>query len=352
VTAYIADALLGTGAEGAGIDKAIDYLRANWKGNEEAYTLALVANALVSWNAKDPWTNEVLRALYDLREEDKDTAHWKGGTGTVTFTHGDAADVETTALATIAFLNANKYPETTTKALTYLIRKKSAQGHWGSTQATILALKALMVSLGSQTETVDATVTVALNGEEAAELKITPEDSDVMRLVDLGEKTETGDSTVTLDLEGEGSMLYQIVGRYYMPWTGVAPQQEAMSIDVEYDKQQLAVNDLVTATVTVRNNRPASAQMIIVDLGIPPGFQVVTPDLEALVEDGTINKYELTGRQIITYFEKIDANGTIRFSYRLQAKFPLRAQTPQSRVYEYYNPEIESKAEPQEMVVE
>jgi len=37
----------------------------------------------------------------------------------VTFSHGDAADVETTALAAIAFIKGGKYPEATTKALTY-----------------------------------------------------------------------------------------------------------------------------------------------------------------------------------------------------------------------------------------
>lgn len=351
VTAYIAEAILGTGGKGPELDKAVGYIRENWESAEDAYTLALVANAAVAWNPKDAWTLRVLENLHDMRVDEKETVHWKGGSGTVTFTHGDAADVETTALATIAFLNANRYPEATTKALTYLIQKKSAQGHWGSTQATILALKAMMLSLGSRTERVDATVTVTLNGEAVSELVITPDDSDVMRLVDLGEQTKTGSNTIALNLEGEGSMLYQIVGRYYTPWTMAEPEQEPMSIEVAYDKTELAVNDMVTARVKVTNNRPAAAQMIIVDLGIPPGFEVQVADLEKLVEDKTIQKYEITGRQIIVYFERIDGNGVIEFEYGLRAKFPLRAQTPSSRVYEYYNPETEGTATPQAIVV-
>ncbi|MBI5091960.1 MAG: hypothetical protein HZB26_05890 [Candidatus Hydrogenedentes bacterium] len=310
-----------------------------------------MANALVSWNAKDAWTNQALEKLYNLRVEEKDSAHWKGGMETVTFTHGDAADVETTALAAIAFLKAGKYPEVTTKALTYLIRKKSAQGHWGSTQATILALKALMQSLGNRTEKVNATVTVALNGQQATEFKITPDDSDVMRLMDLGDKTKAGANTVKLTLQGEGSMLYQVVGRHFTPWAGRPQPEEAMAITVSYDKTQLAVNDIVTASVKVTNKRPNAAQMIVVDLGAPPGFQVMTPDLDELVKKGTMKKYALTGRQIITYFEKIEANATIEFSYKLQAKFPLRAQTPSSKVYEYYNPKVSSVAAPQELAV-
>jgi A-macroglobulin TED domain/Alpha-2-macroglobulin family/A-macroglobulin receptor binding domain/MG2 domain/Alpha-2-macroglobulin bait region domain len=351
VTAYIADAILTSGEKPPQIAKAIDYLKANWKDGDDAYTLALVANALVAWDKNDAYTQQVLKALYNLRVEDKDTCHWKGA-ATVTFTHGDAADIETTALAAIAFLNAGKYPEATGKALTYLIQKKSAQGHWGSTQATILALKALIVSLGNRTEEVDATVTIALNGETVSELKVTPEDSDVMRLVDLGEQTKAGANNVTLNIDGEGSMMYQVVGRYYTPWN-IRPQpREPMTIEVAYDKTELAVNDMVTVTAKVTNTRRAEAQMIIVDLGIPPGFQVMVPDLEELVQNKVMDKYELTGRQIITYFQKIGPNATIEFSYKLRAKFPLRAQTPESRVYEYYNPELSGTAEPRDLVVE
>ena len=109
---------------------------------------------------------------------------------------------------------------------------------------------------------------------------------------------------------------------------------------------------MVTARVKVTNNRPGAAQMIIVDLGIPPGFEVQTADLEKLVEDKTIQKYEMTGRQIIVYFERIAGSGVIEFQYGLRAKFPLRAQTPSSRVYEYYNPENEGTASPQAILVE
>jgi len=146
-------------------------------------------------------------------------------------------------------------------------------------------------------------------------------------------------------------MMYQIVGRFYMPWSQRHAPEEPLVIEVTYDKTQLAVNDLVTAKAVVKNQRPQTAQMVVVDLGIPPGFQVDASDLEALVKNKTIQKYELTGRQIITYFDKIGPNAAIELSYKLRAKFPLRAQTPQSRAYEYYNPEVNGVAKPVALVV-
>ena len=91
--------------------------------------------------------------------------------------------------------------------------------------------------------------------------------------------------------------------------------------------------------------------MVIVDLGIPPGFKVQTGDLAELVGERIIQKFNITSRQTILYFERLESGAPVKFSYRLRAKFPIRAKTRLSRVYEYYNPEIESFAEPVEMWV-
>jgi len=152
---------------------------------------------------------------------------------------------------------------------------------------------------------------------------------------------------VRLSFEGEGSMLYQIVGRYYLPWGADRPaRRQPMTIDVKYDKTRLEKDDLVTVRVRVTNNRPATANMVMVDLGVPPGFTVRPDGLQALVENKTIEKYTLTGRQIIIYLRKIDANSSVNMTYQLKARFPIKAKTPTSRVYEYYDPSVEDFAEP------
>ncbi|MCS6859861.1 MAG: hypothetical protein NZT92_06030 [Abditibacteriales bacterium] len=91
--------------------------------------------------------------------------------------------------------------------------------------------------------------------------------------------------------------------------------------------------------------------MVIVDLGIPPGFEVQPGDLEELVGGKKIQKFSLTGRQIIVYIEKLHPRETLTFEYRLRAKFPLKAKTPKSAAYEYYTPNIRSESKPVEMTV-
>lgn len=345
VTAYIADALVTSGERDPGLAKAMEFIKARWRDTEDAYTLALVANALVSWDKSDPAAAAVLEKLHGMRVTEGDTAHWKG-TASVTFTHGDAADVETTALALIAFMKAGRYGDTTTQGLTWLIQKKQASGHWGSTQSTILALKALILSLEHQSKDVNATVRVLVNDAVVSEFAVTAENADVMRLVDAGAQTRRGANRVRIEFSGEGSMLYQVVGRHYAPWGQRRPAEEPFSIRVDYDKTELAVNDVVTAKVTVKNNMPGQTEMTIVDLGIPPGFQVERADLEKLVESKQISRFDVAGRQVILYFEEIAGNATLEFEYGLRAKFPLKAQTPASRVYAYYNTELEATSAP------
>jgi alpha-2-macroglobulin-like protein len=156
---------------------------------------------------------------------------------------------------------------------------------------------------------------------------------------------------VRLKFEGTGGLAYQIVGRYFTPWDE-RPAFEPLSIDVAYDRTKLSQNDIATATVTVRNNLSKTANMVMVDFGIPPGFDLLSEDLQSLQEKtagakiGRLEKFSLTATQAILYFNALSPKQTLTLSFRVRAKYPIRAHTFQSRVYEYYDPDVNSIARP------
>ena len=96
-------------------------------------------------------------------------------------------------------------------------------------------------------------------------------------------------------------------------------------------------------------------------LAVPPGFVVQAEDLDALIARDkdqpqdfagpTMQRYDLTGRQVLVYLNNLSNGQPYRFSYRLTAKFPLVAQTPASRAYDYYNPDVVGEAVPQTLTV-
>jgi A-macroglobulin TED domain len=110
--------------------------------------------------------------------------HWTSPGYSLTYSHGSGMDVETTALCTMAMIKAGLWPESVKEALTWITKQKTFNGTWGSTQATILAMRALIAgSSASLGQNFESTVTVLLNGEKVETFHINKDNSDVMKQV-------------------------------------------------------------------------------------------------------------------------------------------------------------------------
>ncbi len=356
-TAFITWSLIEAGYEDTPqVGQAISYLREFGLQQEDAYGLALVANALAAYDPDHSMTRAVVDRLYGMRVEEGDVVYWAADLPSFMGATGDSGSMEATALATIALMRANAHADAVSGALAYLIQGKDSWGTWSTTQATILSLKAMLLA-NQQTGQAEgpATVRVSLNKEQTQEIVIDDTNSDVVHLVTFERGfSPLGANRVQIELEGGGNLMYQVATRYYLPWDQVPMVEmmgELMTIDVDYDRTALAVNDTLSVDVGVKLNQPGIVKMALIDLGVPPGFTVLTEDLGRLVEQGVIARYELTGRQIIIYLEDFSSESPLRFSYRMRARFPMRAQTPPSSVYDYYNPADLTLRAPLEMVV-
>ena len=365
-TAYLNWGLAYSGCKQEGVKKADAWLRQHADEAQDPYVLAMVANALVQGDLNlrvgasprdaqgetTSVTNKALDRLIGMAKRAQGQMWWQSEMTGITHSSGAGADLEATGMAALALIAGGRTGEAT-EVLNYLVAKKDPQGTWYSTQATTLALRALMAAQKGATAQVDAQVAVEVNGKVLDTFKLTPENADVLRQVDARSVVKPGPNTVTIKFTGKGSSLYQIVGKYYVPWAQIKPEPgEALDIALKYDRTTLSKDDMVTADVTVTNKLPVTTSMIIVDLGIPPGFEVQAEDFENLIENGTLQKYTLTGRQVICYVEKLTPQQVLKFSYRLRAKFPIKAQTPKSRVYEYYNTDRNAEAQPVAVVVQ
>jgi uncharacterized protein YfaS (alpha-2-macroglobulin family) len=360
ITAYLGWALAATGYKGEAVEKAKQFVASHVTGKEDVYTLAVIANFAADYGKDKAWTDAAINALAARATEGPKTAFWKQEGETPTSARDDSADLETTALAAQSLLKSGQKGGLAKKALDYLTEKKDAFGNWQTTQATILALKAFLLSFTKGTNSDTAgTVEVSIDGKAVERVQITKDNNDLLHMVDLKAYTHEGAHRVSLTFAGKGSMQYQIIGRYYVPWARRvdAGPREPLTIDVSYDRTRLAQDETATARVKVQNNTPAKARMIMVDLGIPPGFEASGEDFAALVDSsrdkngGKLEKYTITAKQVILYFDGLNARQRVDFTYKIRAKFPVRAKTFVSRVYEYYNPTVEDKTKPVEMTV-
>jgi len=360
ITAYIAWALENTGYEGAAVEKAKQFIGSHMSGKMDAYTLALVANFAADYGKTDhqkdrEFTRQAMQLLLDARTEKDDQAWWNSEE-TGVYATGASASVETTGLAVQVLLKWGEAPGTSRKAMSYIASMKDAAGTWGTTQATIMALRALLLATEKGAADTQGTLEIVLNGKSVEKLTLTPENNDLLHQfvykgVESQHDSSDAKNTVEIRFEGKGGLAYQVVGTYFVPWEE-KPAHEALSIDVAYDRTHLAQDDIATATATMRNNLSKTANMVMVDLGIPPGFELLSEDLQNYVEktarqkNGRMEKFSLTATQAILYFNSIAAGDSLTLHFRLRAKYPIRARTFQSRVYEYYDPEVSAIARP------
>ncbi|TET31273.1 MAG: hypothetical protein E3J72_22730 [Planctomycetota bacterium] len=351
LTAYVAWSLLESGETGDAVKKAITYIKNHLDdAGGEFYVMALAANALIAYDPEDTDGLAVLRMLDSKKQSEDSTFFWKNKGKTMYHSSGKAGDVETTALVAYAMLKAGVFAPTINGALSYIIKSKRGSGGWGSTQATILALKALVRGLGGVEQKEPIEVTYDINGKKKS-FTITPDQADVMQLFDLKDFTRTGKNTVKLSAKGKSNLMYQIVGRHYQPWSGVKPPtRKIIDIDLAYDRTNLKKHDLLTANVRFCYNGAAETNMVILDLGVPPGFTVSPGDLAEFVGK-KYERYSVSARKITIYIGRTVPGKELKFSYTLIAKYPIKAKTPKSTAYEYYNPDVRSTVKPVELIV-
>jgi uncharacterized protein YfaS (alpha-2-macroglobulin family) len=266
--------------------------------------------------------------------------------------------LETTALATFALLRDGRYADRMEQGLSYLIQTQDEDGGWHTTQATVLALKAFNLAAESwvRPETT-ATVTVSLDGRPVQRVNITPENASVVHTVYVDD-VAPGLHQLRLDVAGDGTaFLYQAVLAYYVPWEAVEPsgEEDLLDIQVTYDRTMLKVDETLVADVRLALNEPGTAQWVLVELGLPPGFAPVAEDLEALIaqsasQETQLKRYEVAGQSLRLYLENLSA--PVQFNFRLRAGLVIEAQTGPAVVYDYYNPALRGVQTPTRVKVE
>src|SRR6516162_6839964 len=239
LTSYVVWSLLDSGAKKEDLKKSVDYIRAGIQKVDNAYILALAANALAAYDAKDDSVHEVLQKLENHQKdlpEIKALCYPAGGQS-LSYSRGDSLTVETTALTALAMIRSGQFTNSANKALMYLVKTKDATGAWGSTQATILSLKALVAGMSGTTVKGKVPFTLLCNGKEVTNGEANEENSDVLQMFDLKEHTKVGDNEVSIKVAGETPLMYQIVGRHFASWKKLpAPTAPALEVSVDYDR--------------------------------------------------------------------------------------------------------------------
>jgi CD109 antigen len=360
LTAYVAVALKEAGDDAAA-SAAVRYLEGALDRSDEPYALALGAYALAL--GRSGRAAAVAERLLKLGREGDDGLSWDavlprpvapmplpqpeprpGGPALPAPIRPPMAPnpprpsattaVETAGYAALALLQLGD-AVSAAKVTGWLASKRNAQGGFGSTQDTVVALQAMAAAAGKSRADVDATVALRA-GSWAKEVRVGADTSDVLQMVEV-----PAGAPLQVEARGRGQVMAQAVRRFNMP-RAEAAAQSAFQIDVRYGTDTVAVNDLIRVEADVRFTppQPTAAGMVVLDLAIPTGFAAVPDSIEALQRrTPKLKRWDVAGRKVILYLEDMGPDEQLRLDFQARALFPVKAEPVVSQAYSYYRPE-------------
>jgi len=347
-TCYVSWALGESGyADTAEGRKATAWIRGKLGREDDLYTLGICVNALAAAGEKGAAMDDAVDRIARAATRDGDRIHWEPRGMTLVRSGGLAAQVEVTALMALAYIGAKRNLGDVPKVVDWLASTKDPQGNWGyNTQATVLALKVFLAAARLDPGATDARVRVLLDGEELGVKGFDDFNKDVLWQVEIPGEALDRTRKLRLEFAGVGSLGYQVITGHHVPWNAGEGTKPPLSIDVSYDRKKLRVDETVRVRTRVVRNDEAARGSVLVTLGVPPGFDLVTEDLEGLRTEKKIRSWEKTGRQLILYMDEAPVGKKIHLEYRIRARMPVKAATGGAEVRLYYSPDVRDRQAP------
>lgn len=322
----------------AELDEELTYAQNLAKESNDPYIVALAANAL----ALDGRHDAAAPLMEKLAKAQNAEGKVEGATTSITRSGGVALDVETTSLAVLAWLKEEGKPHAgnVEKAMKW-IAENCESGRFGSTQSTVLALKAIVEYDKSRaTPKADGDVQLFLDGKAVGTpIAFTPETQGAIELPDFGDELKPGEHTVELRMTDGSEMPYSLTIGYHAVQPDNADQC-ALRLTTTLSNAKVEEGGITEANVSVTNTSDELAPMPVALIGLPGGLEVSHDRLKELVEQETIAAYEVLGRDVVLYWRKLDAKQTVELKLSLVAAVPGTYTGPASRAYVYYTDEF------------
>lgn len=339
--AYCVYALLQSGGAAKELSVELDALLARGRSSDDAYELALIANALQLAGHAD-----AAAVRQRLAERQKPDGSLCGTTTSITQSSGRDLAVETTGLAALAWLADPAFAGRTRQAIEFLQSCRSANGTFGATQATVCAMRALVAYTRSARPMRAAGTLRVHRGDSLLAERAFSADATEPLTVELWSMLEPGPQTLRLDVVREGAAEPDAASPT-MPWAlDVAYHAELPADDPDAPlvlrtalrSRSVAEGEPVALDVTLENGTGDDAATPIVRLGLPAGCELPTRVLEDLQRSGQFDHWELQGRDLVLYWRQLPARSERTFVLDLVARVPGTSSGAASRAWPYYAP--------------
>ena len=333
--AYIVWSLLESGESPSTLTVEIAAIKEQALKSEDSYVIALAANIL--YMANDP------SAAQKLSQKLVDAVNTQGAVAkadtSITRSGGDSLAIETTSLALLAWLKEDARWAANTETSMKWLFERSQSGRFGSTQSTILALKAINAYDAARAKPKKAgTVQLLIDGEAFGKPVAFDKDSKgAIELPDFAASLTPGKHTLALRMNDGSEMPFALeVG--YNSSLPVSSDNTLITVSTTLSTNKIIEGEPLEMQVSVSVGNEIAPTPIAI-IGIPAGLDVQHDKLKELVGADRISSYEVIGREVILYWRALQANETRDIPINLVASVPGSFAGPASRTYLYYTDE-------------
>jgi hypothetical protein len=367
--AYIVWALTESGNEDD-VTKELNALADQAKTSRDAYFLALVAQSLINRGRNDEGVALLKKLASPVASApgalgQHQDGHLDAAQTSITGSGGRDLQIETTALTLHAWLKA-KRPELFNKniqsAVKWLGQQRGGFGGFGSTQSTILALKALIAYAKANKKTAEAgDLIVYLDDKEVARKHFPAgaEEAVSLELKDAEKLLKPGKNSLRVEATGKNAFPYTATWSYRTIKPASA-EGCSVALHTALDRDAAGEGETVGLKVQVENKSGKGQGMTVAIIGLPAGLTLPEDmkqlkDMARLRENGTkrgeIDAWETRGRELILYWRDLAPDQKIEVNVQLICRVPGDYQGPASRGYLYYNADTKCWVEPLKMKI-
>ncbi len=334
--AYIIYALTDAGY--TDLDKEITQANKKALGSKDPYQLALLANTL--FKKKDNTRAE--KVLTDLLSKQQKDGSWTGTSSSITRSGGQSLTIETTSLAILAIIKSSgNNNESLNKAIQYLVGARSGYGAFGSTQGTILALKALTeYAKFSKHTNEDGTIEFYVDGKKVSEKSYKAGDKNAIVLDSLNRYIKPGKHDLKVKYVGCKNPLPYSIAVTYNTSLPNSSKDCKVAIETKLFTNSIKAGETVRLATTLTNTTKDGLPSTMAVIGIPAGLSPQPWQLKEMQEKHIFDYYEIKGNTVICYYRQMAPSEVKNINFDLKADIPGTFDSPASSAYLYYTNEF------------
>jgi uncharacterized protein YfaS (alpha-2-macroglobulin family) len=281
-------------------------------------------------------------------------------------------DARTTAIVLDALVRIAPADELVPQTVRWLMNARR-DGHWGTTQATVMSLIAMVDYLLVSGELdADYAYRILVDGVEVGGDVVNETNLAAPRqfVVPVAGLSDGAAHTVEIvrsagaGQTGEGSLYATVSLRHYRPSEGVEAASAGISVQRRYTLQggsgrtvsRVAVGDVVAVDLTVTLDDDVN--YLVVEDPLPAGLEPIDASLDITSQeydtggrDGTWTHVELRDEKVALFATYLQA-GAYTFRYLARATIPGDFQVLPGQAYPMYYPDVYGRGEGKRLVVE